>query len=116
MQDDHGGRLGDATTLALGSYQFGRIEEAGDVDSFRVNVTEPGNLTVYTEGSLDTVGELGFLGGDHTQLLSINDDGGEGSNFRIERQVRAGSYIVDVRGDDHRCTGEYTVRNEFTPN
>lgn len=109
VEDDHGNDLGNATTLALGSYQFGRIEEAGDRDVFGVNVTEPGNLTVYTEGSLDTVG---WLVNNANALIESDDSG---INFRIERRLDAGSYFVFVLGDNG-CTGDYAVRNEFTPN
>ena len=42
--------------------------------------------------------------------MAENDDGGLGSNFRIERQVQAGTYYVEVRGFRPSRTGSYELR------
>ena len=109
--DDHGDTRADATTLALGSSVAGRIETGEDQDFFEIEITEPGTLTVYTTGSLDTVGELQRSDGNR---LADDDDGGAQTNFRIERSVGAGTYYVMV-GSVGTATGSYAVLARFTP-
>ena len=103
--DDHGNTRSDATSLSLGSSRSGRIETGSDVDYFRVRVSGSGTLTVHTTGSLDTQGELQSSSGS---ILTSNDDGGSGRNFRIQRSVSAGTYYVKVVSFDSR-TGNYTI-------
>ena len=103
--DDHGNTRSDATSLSLGSSRSGRIETGSDVDYFRVRVSGSGTLTVHTTGSLDTRGELQSSSGS---ILTSNDDGGSGRNFRIQRSVSAGTYYVKVVSFGSR-TGNYTI-------
>ena len=110
ITDDHGDTRSSATALALGDSVPGKIEEGGDEDFFRVEVTEPGSLTVYTTGDLDTVGEL--QRGDGTYLAG-DDDSGELHNFRIEQEVVAGTYYVRI-GSYDEAAGSYVVQALFT--
>ena len=110
--NDHGRGFDDATTIALNGELSGTIDprvEGSSVDFFRVEVTEPGILTVYTTGSLNTQADLYDIW--RTELFDSAVDGGEGGNFRIEREVGAGIYIVVVVGSP----GDYTIHTEFTP-
>ena len=104
--DDHGDTPSAATDLAVGSSRSGQIETGGDVDYFRVQVSESGELTVHTTGSLDTKGQLEDSAG---AVLASNDDGGEGYNFRIAHTVSAGTYYIKVEGFDASTTGSYTI-------
>ena len=97
-------RLG-ATSLPLGSSFAGRIGTGSDVDYFKVRVSRTGVLTVYTTGSLNTAGTLEHSDGSY---LTTDDDGGDGTNFRIELFVSAGTYLVKVEGVGSN-TGDYTV-------
>ena len=108
--DDHSNTRSGATDLPLGSSRSGEIETGSDVDYFRVQVGESGTLTVYSTGSLDTKGELQSSSGSR---LASNDDGGSGSNFRIERSVSAGTYYVKVESYSSR-TGSYTIHASFS--
>ena len=109
--DDHGDTRADATALALGGSVQGQIEEGDDDDFFRVRVTEAGTLTVYTTGSLDTVGEL--QANDGSLLTSDDDSGGENNyNFRIEHDVGPGTYYVKVNSHG-TATGSYVVLASF---
>ena len=48
--------------------------------------------------------------------LVENDDGGEGKNFRIVRQVQAGTYYIVVNGAENRqVLGTYSPTVRFTP-
>ena len=108
--DDHGDTFDTATSVSVPSTTAGELEEGkedGDRDYFRVVVAAAGTLTVETTGRADTYGTL--FDGSRTQLAT-NDDGGSGTNFRIERQVQAGTYYVEVRGFRPTRTGAYELR------
>ena len=91
----------------------GALEQAGDGDYFRVEVAEAGRLTAETTGTTDTVG---VLQGATGQPLTEDDDGGTAPNFRVERQVQAGTYYVAVTGGDSEpSVGLYTLMVQFTP-
>ncbi len=104
--DDHGDTPSAATALAVGNSQSGQLEPGGDVDYFRVEVTASGELTVQTTGSLDTKGQLEDSAG---AVLTSNDDGGDGHNFRIAHAVSAGTYYLKVEGYNASATGRYTI-------
>ena len=108
--DDHGNDTTSATNLALDGQQSGRIDPAGDKDYFRVQVTQTGTLTVYTTGEMDTFGRLFDSSGTR---LTTNDDGGASRNFRIEREVDAGTYYAEVTEFGDNDTGSYTIHAEF---
>ena len=110
VADDHGGTAEAATGVLIGSVTGGRIDDAADADVFRVDIMEPGRLTVYTTGSLDTVGRLKREDGSNIEL---NDDGGFYRNFRIEAEVTAGTYYVKVTGFSHTQVGSYRLHVEF---
>ena len=111
--DDHGDTRAAATALPVGGSVAGEIETGSDADVFRLDVAQAGSLTVFTTGSLDTLGVL--QGSDGTQLAS-DDDTGAGTNFRIVYAVTAGTYYARVRSVGAR-TGSYTVaaRLDVTP-
>ena len=108
--DDHGDTFDTATSVSIPSTTPGELEEGkedGDRDYFRVVVAAAGALTVETTGRVDTYGTL--FDANRTQLAT-NDDGGSGTNFKIERQVQAGTYYVEVRGFRPTRTGTYELR------
>lgn len=106
--EDHGDTRADATELTLGGSQQGQLDDSEDVDVFRIQTTEAGTLTAYTTGSTDTVGRLTDSDGT---LLASNDDGGEGTNFRIEENLRAGVYYIEV--SPFADGGAYTIHARF---
>ena len=103
--DDHGDTRSEATGVAAGSSTRG-VLTAGDVDYFRVTLSQAGTLTASTVGGTDTYGQLEDAGGT---ILDGDDDGGSGSNFRVSAPVGAGTYYIVVKGYDSRTTGSYTV-------
>jgi hypothetical protein len=109
--DDHGNTSGTATRVGVNSSTAGSIEAGGDVDYFRIDLSQAGTLTVRTTGSTDTVGSL--IGQDGN-IIATDDGAGEGQNFRISRQLNAGTYFIAVRGFSN-STGSYTLRVEFQP-
>ena len=109
--DDHGNTAEEATRVGLDSTTAGVLERGGDVDYFRVTVTQAGTLTIETSGTTDTKGSLLRATGT---TLAENDDAGAGDNFRIVQQVAVGTYYVAVRGYDADETGSYTLQTRFT--
>ena len=109
--EDQAGTLEQASSVALNSSTSGVLEAGGDIDSFRVEVTQAGTLTVETTGSTDTVGQLWGADG---QRLSEDDDGGSRLNFRLARQVAAGTYYIRVSGFGD-ASGAYVLSVRFTP-
>ncbi len=110
--DDHGNTRADTTLIQnVGDSVAGRIEPGDDIDYFRVRVHDPGQLTVYTTGNIDTIGWLEDISGD---TLSDDDDDGDNLNFRIQHKVSAGWYRIKVKSHGDQ-TGNYTLRTSFTP-
>ncbi len=110
---DHSNTRATATPLPLGDSLAGQIEPAGDVDYFKVEVSNSGKLTVYTTGSSDTKGTLE----DNTgTVLVTEDDGGFSDNFRIRHSVSPGTYYVKVEGGSSSGTGVYIIRASVNSN
>ena len=102
---DDGDSPATATPVAVGESIEGELS-AGDIDYFRVTVSSPGTLMASTTGSTDT---YGFIEDSSGNVLSRNDDGGEGRNFRVSAAVEPGTYYIGVRGYDDSSTGPYTL-------
>ena len=108
--DDHSNTRSGATSLSPNGSRAGRIDPSDDTDYFSVRLGESGALTVYSTGSLDTTGELQNSSGS---ALGSDDDSGSGRNFRIEREVSAGTYYIKV--ESYRTnTGSYTLHADFS--
>ena len=107
--DDHGDAPASASRVTGHSDTEGNLT-SGDIDYFRIDVGDAVRLEVYSSGETDTRAEL--KGADGTTIRS-NDDGGEGRNFRIARDVAAGTYFVRVRGYSNRVEGDYTLHVRF---
>ena len=97
--------LAGATQVDLGSSTAGSLS-AGDEDYFVVEMSGSGTLTAYTTGNTNTVGAILDSSGT---VLASDDDGGEGSNFRVSVRVSAGTYYIEVKGWDSSTTGDYTL-------
>ena len=108
--DDHGDTTDTATLVALGSTTRGTIDSSEDLDYFRVEVIETGELEVYTSGSLDTVGRL--LDKDGNEIAKNDDEGSFSHNFKISQDVNAGTYFVEVDGY-LSLTGSYNLHVNF---
>ncbi|MCY4214328.1 MAG: DVUA0089 family protein [Gammaproteobacteria bacterium] len=103
--DDHGDAFAQASIVAVPSTTTGNLEQSGDQDFFRFDLSQPSTLTVETNGGTDTYGSL-FDGNQN--LLENDDDGGTSLNFRISRPVAAGTYYLSVSGYDV-STGAYSL-------
>lgn len=99
------------TSGSLGIDRTGWIENRDDKDYFKVQVSKPGVLTVFTTGNRDTRGRLLPIGnGDVPYVLVSDDDSGSGNNFGIVSQVFPGTYYIEVQGYN---TGSYDLHVRF---
>ena len=108
--DGGGDSFANAINLSVGGRVSGGIDRGGEADYYRIRASESGTLSVYTTGSLDTIGHLYDSG---ERQLASNDDGGQSYNFRIEREVDAGTYYARVAAYSSSATGSYTVHAEL---
>ena len=95
------------------------ISPAGEMEYFRIDVTQSGNLILKTAGGLDTAGRLYDSSG---LRIAHDDDGGDGTNFKMTtRTLDPGVYYLEVRAFYRWATGRYnlavsgTARGPATP-
>ena len=103
--DDHGDSRSDATRVSLPSRTTGEIDPGDDEDYFRFEVSRRGEVLARTTGGLDAEGALYDSSGSE---IARNSDGGEGNNFRIRRELEAGTYYVCV-SSGRAGTGTYAL-------
>ena len=100
----------DLPNLPLNEPLADNISEPGEVDFFRFTLAEAGFVVLRTGGVLDTVGVLRDAAGN---TLATDDDSGPGTNFRINRLLPAGVYILQVTGFGNRV-GFYVLDVAYT--
>ena len=104
--DIHGDTAADATPISLDAPINGELH-SGDVDFFRINVASRTDVSIFTSGNADTVGEV--YDGSLT-LLAFDDDAGGSNNFRILERLDPGTtYYIAVRGFSASSVGSYTL-------
>ena len=109
--DDHGNTAEKATTLVLDDVAGGRIGSPGDVDVFRLILTEGGTLMLGSRGSTDVVATLSNTAG--TVLAEeVSPAGGEGHELAVH--VPAGIYTLAIRGTGPGG-GDYGLLARFAP-
>ena len=104
--DQCGTSLSDAVDVAPNSITLCALEVGGDNDYFRLVLNQPGSISLFSTGTLDTFGSV--LGADG-QVLAGNDDDGVDANFLLVGNVAAGTYFLQVSGFNPGVTGEYRV-------
>ena len=114
MVDDHGDITGSATRVAVDSETAVHLAN-GDVDWFRIDVTQPGTLTFLTEGDIDTWAT--FRTDREDLRLSGSRDGGQGRNFSHWYFVSCRTYYLSVEGsvsgrEDYKLIVSFTATSE----
>lgn len=105
----------EGAQLSSGSISEGgssaNIEQRFAHDYFQFEIAEVSEAVIYTEGNLDTLGELLDASGN---LIDGSDSGGEGPNFRMRSVLtQPGTYYLRVMAWGG-STGDYTVYIEQT--
>ncbi len=103
----------EATSLLLGDSITAKIDPGNDVDYFNVQIEEFGQLTLWTTGTLDTIGTLQDSEGI-TLATNADETVNEELNFRIERYMYPGTYYIKVQSYA-QMTGDYTIYAAFAP-
>ena len=103
--DDHGDIAEEATLIQPNSVTSGAFHDWGDVDYFKVELSENGILAVFTASGTDTEGNLE----DENYHLASDDNSGSGENFRIAEYLEAGIYYVALSGRIERLGEVYDL-------
>lgn len=113
--DDHVNQPGvTATTLPLNGSVAGTLSYVGDLDVFKINVTQPGTLYAYSSSNGDLIGNLMDANG---ATLETNDDASaDSTDFGISWQVNPGTYYLSVAPwtPTELPAGGYTIATKFT--
>ena len=106
---DHGNDPASATLVENVAVVSANITST-DEDWFSVKVSEPGILSAYTTGRVDTVGEVYDSIGNQ---LAMNDDNRSDINFSVFTRITTSStYYIKVTS---KGAGEYALTIVFTP-
>ena len=111
VADDHGDNSESASTLAVGTATIGVLEQGGDVDVFKIELSSAGSFTVQSAGTTDADARLLDANGAE---LAKDSDSGNNLNFSISRDLAAGIYYLEVRGAGQATTGSYNLDSSFT--
>ena len=113
--DDHGDMPATATALStLPWFGTAKLNADSDRDVFRIDVSEPGMLTVYTADAGAGADTYGVLTDANGAVLAEDDNSGDRANFEIEVAVDDGTHYVEVRGVAGQPTGSYYLFIELT--
>ena len=99
---DHGGTAETSTLMAIGPPLTGEIDDADDLDVFRIDLAGSAAVVLETAGPTDTAGTLRDGAGAE---LATADSGGPAMNFSISEELAPGVYYLDVSG----AAGSYAV-------
>ena len=105
ITDIHSDTTATATPISLGDSINGELH-SGDVDYFRIEVTSTVDVSIFTEGTIDTIG---WLSDGSFPFLAFDDDAGISDNFRILERLDPGTYYIGVRGFSAFSVGAYTL-------
>jgi hypothetical protein len=102
-----------ATAITIGTAVPAYLNSGRDTDWYRGEVPAGGRfLTVYTEGSTDTIMTLYDAQGNE---LASDDDSGDGGNARLSANLPAGPFFVKVEayGGNDGGGGLYTLQTQI---
>ena len=116
--DDHGNfwQTGTAFThknLPVTSQSISaKLEYNGDVDVFIITVARKSDVSIFTQGTTDTMGTLYKLENNGETELATDDNSGDPDNFNIEETLSAGTYTIHVEASDLKFseTGQYLLK------
>jgi V8-like Glu-specific endopeptidase len=110
-EEEHGHSIETAIPVDANSTTPASLS-ANETTYYRIDLTSPGTLTLYTLGDTDTRGTLLDANAD---VIASNDDATTTNlNFRIARDLSANSYYLRVSGYRETTEGDYTLIASFT--
>ena len=107
--DDHANTKEGATEIELNSVTHGRINGNDDRDFFKLVVPTHQYVTIFTEGGTDTFGRL--YSEDGTKIIEHDDidNPGGNKNFKIAKNLFAGTYYLEVKDYYAHKSGDYEL-------
>lgn len=103
-----GGGENEAHELQIANLVTGEIGSAGEIDTYRFNVSEAGPHIMQTLGTTDMYMTL-FGPDSPTSKVAENDDAGAGRNPQIVADLTPGEYLIQLRHFSDTSTGNYQV-------
>ena len=98
-------------SIALGETQTATIVNGGDIVFYEFTPTENMTVKFYSSSESDTYGYI--YGANKETLIKENDDGGEGSNFKIVCDLTANkTYYFGARFYGNGTSGSFNVTLE----
>lgn len=118
--DDHSNfRNSTATDIRLNSagnaLLSGRIEIAGDRDVFELDLTSTRMVTFKVNATSTTLDTYLRVYNSSGQMVTFDDDSGEGTNSLSTVSLAAGKYYVEVSGFNDRSIGTYNLEVQAAP-
>ena len=110
--DDFGNTRDSAQEVKPNYSIKGGIQAKGDIDYFKLNIDQKGQIETFTSGTTDM---LGSLEDEKGNLLATDDDNGEAKNFLITQNVNPGVYYIKVQHCYADRIGDYELSLAFTP-
>ena len=114
--DDYANRPQETTLVNVGAAKTtlnGTINYPGDVDVFKLVVSQPGTLIARSNGGQDLVGVL--LNADFGGIAHNDDAQTDGNDFGITITVTPGTYYLMVTHWQAESTGPYSVEFSLSP-
>jgi len=101
----------DATPLPIlsGTATFAGLLGPADRDFFQFHLSEGRHFTLRTLGGTHTIGALRNEAGEILNDPVSDGDAGGGGNFEIQEALGAGTYYVEIFGDDTNGEGAYEL-------
>ena len=100
---DHPNTLAEAVVIAAGATVEGSIGSPDDVDFFKLQLTDPGTVTFWTTGEVDTA--IALLDGEGADLSPTVSEG------RVSKATTLDEVFARVSGREG-STGDYNLHNE----
>jgi hypothetical protein len=116
--DDHADQPGpDATAIDLSAdgtlRSAGSLEQVGDRDVFKVEVTSRGSLTVLLASVSDTLDTYLRVYDAAGNQIAFDDDSGPSTDSRVSVTIDPGTYYVSAAAYLDRDVGDYVVDGTF---
>jgi hypothetical protein len=83
-----------------------RYLDSESSEIFQIELLSQKSLVIQTSSSIDTKGSILDSFGNE---IAYDDDGGENNNFKIERELEAGTYYIKVEGYNSDISGDYSI-------
>jgi hypothetical protein len=112
--DDHGDSNDTATFIAVNSSTSGNIKDGDDVDYFRVDLSEEGNLLLRIDQDLKlTVYDISGNIMEAAQNSGDGLGGGIAADIMISKDLAAGTYFVMISGYQNINDLDYKLESMF---